>query len=270
MNSNQSNSNDGTDEVAENQTLSNRLNLSPSTVERAEPRRFSICRRSRWLLSASGGSPAAGGGGEPRDRCALYIALSICLVLGRVGFHLPTAVVSAGSFVSSLSPAKGWALSPFGDEMKMFSYSLHGEPSDGAGFDDIFSARHVRSSAVLVVVEASFASPSPCSGDAFTPSWGSFAVVVPELLSSFKDGDVGSCFLCQCRSSSGRWSFNVSVTSWRAHGVGSCGDFQSLELFFGLAGGFHSGFIVHRFFGLVRICDGRWKLRCCLCILLSF
>jgi hypothetical protein len=79
-------------------------------------------------------------------------------------------VVSAGSFVSSLSSAKGWAPSPFGGETEMFSYPLHSEPWDGAGFDDISGARYVRSSVVLVVAEASFASPSPCSGDAFTPS----------------------------------------------------------------------------------------------------
>jgi hypothetical protein len=154
--------------------------------------------------------------------------------------------------------------------MEMLSYSLHSEPWDGAGFNDIFGARYVRSSSVLVVAEASFASPSLCSGDAFTPSWGSFVVGVPELLSSFEDGGAESCFLYQRRSGNGRWSFNVSVTSWRAHGIGFCGDFQSLELFFGLAGGFHSGFIVRHFFGLVWICGNRWKLRCCLCILLSF
>jgi hypothetical protein len=154
--------------------------------------------------------------------------------------------------------------------MEMLSYSLHSEPWDGAGFNDIFGARYVRSSSVLVVAEASFASPSLCSGDAFTPSWGSFVVGVPELLSSFEDGGAESCFLYQRRSGNDRWSFNVSVTSWRAHGIGFCGDFQSLELFFGLAGGFHSGFIVRHFFGLVWICDNRWKLRCCLCILLSF
>jgi hypothetical protein len=61
------------------------------------PSRSIFRRRSHWFLSASGGSSATGGGGEPRDRRAVYISFAYRLGVGRLEAFLPLAMVVPGT-----------------------------------------------------------------------------------------------------------------------------------------------------------------------------
>jgi hypothetical protein len=71
--------------------------LSPASGPRVNPRRSIFRCRSRWFLSASDGSSAAGGGGEPWDRRAVYISFAYHLGVGRLEAFLPLAMVVPGT-----------------------------------------------------------------------------------------------------------------------------------------------------------------------------
>jgi hypothetical protein len=86
--------------------------LSPAAGVRANPRRSIFRRRSRWFLSASGGSSATGGGGESRDRRAVYIPFAYRLGVGRLEVSLPLAMVVPRTIYLCFVSVSAWFASP--------------------------------------------------------------------------------------------------------------------------------------------------------------
>jgi hypothetical protein len=85
-------------------------------------------------------------------------------------------------------------------------------------------------------------------------------------------------FHCHRRSSSGRCSFIISSSAWRAHGSKSCNDSNVWSWPLAMAGGCSSGFIIRHFFGPDWRCGERRKslvlfpvpaVFFCVCLLLS-
>ena len=69
-----------------------------STVDRANRGRLSFRRRFRRLLRSSGGSPAAGGEGEPPERRAVYIPYTSSSIGRSLGLSVPPAATRAWLF----------------------------------------------------------------------------------------------------------------------------------------------------------------------------
>jgi hypothetical protein len=74
----------------------------------------------------------------------VYISSTYGLILGRVGFVLPLAMVPPGSFcfVSFSGHGVGFSTKLGGDTKMIFCF-LHGESKDGAGLDNVLGAQYM-------------------------------------------------------------------------------------------------------------------------------